>query len=206
MKNTRTPQAPARAVLAMAGLAGALLMTGCALSVPGREPPKVSVYQSEKFQAEETFSRLFDATMEDTCEAARRALLSQGYLINPGKVGAVSGTKKFQPEGEVHIEINFNVVCVPDGRNAQLATAFVSAQQDRYAIKKSANSTSIGVSAIGSISVPMSASQDSMVKVASETIPAGEFYDRFFALMHRMVTEQAGDGAAGSTAAVMKQR
>lgn len=190
----------------LATLAGACLLAGCALSVPGREPAKVSVYQNERFQAEETFSRLFDASMEDTCEAARRALLSQGYLINPGKAGAVSGTKRFQPEGEVHVEINFNVVCVPDGRNAQLATAFVSAQQDRYAIKKSANSTSIGVSAIGSISVPLAASQDSMVKVASETIPAGEFYDRFFALMHRMLGEQGGEGTGAASAAVMRQR
>ncbi len=195
-----------RTATTWASLAGVCLLAGCAIAVPGREPPKVSVYQNEKFQAEETYSRLFDASLEDTCEAARRALLSQGYLINPGKVGAVSGTKRFQPEGEVHVEINFNIVCVPDGKNAQLATAFVSAQQDRYAIKKSANSTSIGVSAIGSISVPMSASQDSMVKVASETIPAGEFYDRFFALMHRMLSEQTGEGTGASTAAVMKQR
>jgi hypothetical protein len=29
--------------------------------------------------------------------------------------------------------------------------------------------------------------------VASETIPAGEFYDRFFALMQRLVKEQAAE-------------
>ncbi|MBO3717587.1 MAG: DUF2242 domain-containing protein, partial [Candidatus Accumulibacter sp.] len=33
---------------------------------------------------------------------------------------------------------------------------------------------------------------DSLVKVASETIPAGPFYDRFFALIQRNLAPQAG--------------
>jgi hypothetical protein len=41
------------------------------------------------------------------------------------------------------------------------------------------------VSAIGSLSLPVSSSDDSLVKVASETIPAGAFYDRFFGLIER---------------------
>ena len=177
------PQTAAAAVLLS-------LLTACgSMSSPG----KLTVYQNERFQADQTFSRLFDGNVDDTCEAARRALLSQGYVIARAGSGLVNGSKHFQPDGEVHVEIIFNIVCVPDGRGEQIATAYVSAQQDRYAVKRSANPTSIGVSAIGSISVPLSSSQDSLVKVASETIPAGEFYDRFFALMARMLREQAGD-------------
>lgn len=172
-----------------------LLLGGCGLSSPLKSPPKPSVYLNEKFQADETFSRLFDAGVEQTCEAARRALLSQGYVITTAIPGKVMGSKRFQPDGEEHVEISFNVVCVPDGKNSQIATAFVSAQQDRYAIKKSSVSSSIGVSALGSISVPLSSSQDSLVKIASETIPAGEFYDRYFALMQRMLREQTADQA-----------
>ncbi|HEY1090651.1 MAG TPA: DUF2242 domain-containing protein [Burkholderiaceae bacterium] len=167
------------------------------LSACGSDPTRVSaensVYQRERFAADETFSRLFDANVADTCEAARRALLSQGYVISQATSGVVNGNKRFQPDGEVHVELTFNVVCVPDSREGKLATAYVSAQQDRYAIKKSATSGSIGVSAIGSISVPLSSTQDSMVKVASETIPAGEFYDRFFALMQKLLREQASE-------------
>ncbi|HEY4082313.1 MAG TPA: DUF2242 domain-containing protein [Burkholderiaceae bacterium] len=152
------------------------------------------VYLNEQFKPDETFSRLFDANVIDACEAARRALLSQGYVISsPQQKGLVNAVKRFQPEGEVHVEITFNVVCVSDGKGGDLATAYVSAQQDRYVIKRSSNSTSIGVSAIGSISVPMSSQQDSMVKVASETIPAGSFYDRFFSLMQTLLQDTAGD-------------
>lgn len=156
------------------------------------------VYLKEQFKADETFSRLFDADVSNTCEAARRALLSQGYVIGTAQKGLINGIKRFQPEGEVHVEIAFTVVCVADGKAGALATAYVSAQQDRYVIKRSSASTSIGVSAIGSISVPLSSQQDSMVKVASETIPAGNFYDRFFALMQAMLVDSAPDTTASA--------
>lgn len=164
---------------------------GCGIAPTYTSPPGKPVYQGERFNADETFSRLFDAGVDDTCEAARRALLSQGYVISKAATGVVQGSKRFQPEGEVHVEIGFNVVCVGDGPKQQVATAYVSAQQDRYVIKKSSQAASLGVSALGSISVPLSSTQDSMVKVASETIPAGEFYDRFFTLMQRMLRESA---------------
>lgn len=170
-----------------------LLLAGCSLLPSLPEKPRKPVYQGENFAAEETFSRLFDASLDDTCEAARRALLSQGYVISKAGGGLVQGAKSFQPEGEVHVEISFHVVCVGDGPRQQVATAYVSAQQDRYALKRSAQAASLGVSALGSISVPLSSTQDSMVKVAFETIPAGEFYDRFFTLMQRMLREAAPD-------------
>lgn len=167
----------------------AALLAGCG-ALPVSDKSK-KVYQRETFAAEETYSRLFDADVDATCEAARRALLSQGYVISRADSGLVRGSKHFQPEGEVHVEIAFNIVCVGDGPKQQVATAYVSAQQDRYALKKSPQAASLGVSALGSISVPLSSTQDSLVKVASETIPAGEFYDRFFTLMQRMLRENS---------------
>lgn len=177
---------------AMITLLGPLL-SGCGVLPSLPEKPRKAVYQGESFTAEETFSRLFDANVDDTCEAARRALLSQGYVISKADSGLVRGNKHFQPEGEVHVEISFNIVCVGDGPKQQIATAYVSAQQDQYALKKNPQAASLGVSALGSISVPLSSTQDSLVKVASETIPAGEFYDRFFTLMQRMLRENTAD-------------
>lgn len=168
-------------------LTGALL-AGCG-SLPAVGGKPKAVYEGESFAAEETFSRLFDANVDATCEAARRALLSQGYVISKADSGMVRGSKHFQPGGEAHVEIAFNVVCVGDGPRQQVATAYVSAQQDRYALKKTAQAASLGVSALGSISVPLSSTDDALVKVASETIPAGQFYDRFFTLMQRMLRE-----------------
>jgi hypothetical protein len=172
----------------IAALCVAAAVAGCALpSGVGRSPP--SAHQQERFQSDETFSRLFDGSVQDTCEAARRALLSQGYIISVARSDAITGAKRFQPEGEVHIEISFHVVCVPEGVDGALATAYVSAQQDRYALKKLPNNTSVGVGPFGSISVPLSSSEDSLVKVGSETIPAGQFYDRYCALVKRLLGE-----------------
>lgn len=176
---------PLIAVLTLAALAG------CAT----RETKKVSVYQREGFETTETYSRLFDAPVAGTCEAARRALLSQGYLIGSQRPDSVAGSKSFQPDGEVHMQITFNIACLPEGRSGRIATAFVSAIQDRYALKKNSNSASLGVGALGSLSIPVAATEDSLVKVASETIPAGPFYDRFFALMQRYLEDASEEVA-----------
>ncbi|MDH0863126.1 DUF2242 domain-containing protein [Mitsuaria sp. GD03876] len=181
------PRARLAAILAIA--AATALMAGCG-TFGSSAARKNSVYQNERFAADETFSRLFDASVQDTCEAARRALLSQGYVINTAMPDSITGAKRFQPGGEEHVEISFTVVCVPEGGSGRVATAYVSALQDRYNVKRSANSTSLGVSAIGSISVPLSSTSESLVKIASETIPAGQFYDRFFALMQRLLKDQ----------------
>ncbi len=177
----------------------AAVLTGCSINSPFPAyigPHKPPVYLTERFQSDETFSRLFDGDVAETCEAGRRALLSQGYVITPSTPstpGGVNGRKRFQTDGEMHVEISITVVCVPDGRNDLVTTAYVSAQQDRYSLKKITNSTGVGVGAFGSISVPMFSTDDSLVKVASETIPAGVFYDRYFALMQRLLAERSGD-------------
>jgi hypothetical protein len=185
-RNVRRVAAAARWLAALPLLAG---LAACVGTFPQVNSPPPSVYQGERFQSDETFSRLFDAGVHDTCEAARRALLSQGYVINMARADAITGAKRFQPEGEVHVEISFTVVCVPEGPGGALATAYVSAQQDRYVLKKVPNNTSVGVGMFGSISVPLSSSEDSLVKVGSETIPAGQFYDRYFALMQRLLAD-----------------
>ena len=89
----------------------ALSLGACTLPpVPGRSVP--SVYQQERFQPDETYSRLFDANVRDTCEAARRALLSQGYIISSARTDAIAAAKRFQPEGEVRLSRDGLTVCI----------------------------------------------------------------------------------------------
>ena len=42
---------------------------------------------------------------------------------------------------------------------------------------------SLGVGVLGSVSMPIGSTDDSMVKVASETVSSAQFYDRFFGLV-----------------------
>lgn len=139
----------------------------------------------EKFDSTATYSRLFDATAPQTCEAARRALLSQGYIINTARGDLVEGQKSFQPEPESHLQMVIRVVCAPDTTDGKVSLGFVTALQDRYALKKSNNSASLGVGAIGSVSLPFSSGSETMVKIGSETISTDAFYDRFFDLVRR---------------------
>jgi len=169
--------------LAWLALAGAL--TACA-----SEPMK-RVRSQEDFSSTATYSRLFDATPAQTCEAARRALLSQGYMINNARTDLVEGQKSFQPEPEVHLQMLIRVVCVPESADHGISLGFVTALQDRYALKKSANSASLGVGALGSVSLPFAASNDSMIKVGSETIAVDSFYENFFDLVKRFLQSDA---------------
>jgi Uncharacterized protein conserved in bacteria (DUF2242) len=174
-----------------------LTLTGLLAVLTGCVTP-VKVFPSqEQFGSATTYSRLFDASAAQTCEAARRALLSQGYIINTASSDLVEGRKSFQPDAEAHLRMEIRVVCAPDGPRAPEGTdskaslAFVTALQDQYALKKSNNSASVGVGAFGSLSLPFSSSSDSMVRVGSETIASEAFYDRFFELVRRYLVVEA---------------
>ena len=166
---------PAAWGLALSVLA---MLSACTMS-PKHLPPQ------EAFSSTSTYSRMFDASPAKTCESARRALLSQGYVINVAKDDLVLGQKSFQPNAESHLQMEIRVVCAPESKNGDISIAFVTALQDRYALKKTNNSASLGVGVLGSVSLPFSSGDDSLVKVASETINSEPFYDRFFALVHR---------------------
>ena len=127
-----------RYAIGRAGAALALaLLAGCTTN---RVKP-----ETELFGSTTTHTRDFPTGRAQTCEAARRALLSQGYVITLADQDHVKGRKNFQPEPEVHVEIEFHVVCAPDGRGDTRSFAFVNALQDRYALKKSNTAASVGV-------------------------------------------------------------
>jgi len=146
-------------------------------------PKPLTAFQREEFEPGTTYSRSFAANEAQTCEAARRALLSQGYVVTLANADLVNARKSFQQEGDTHVEIEFRVVCAPEVKDGGKTLVFVSALQDRYALKKSNSSASLGVGVLGSVSLPFSASDDALVKVASETITAAPFYDRYFRLV-----------------------
>ena len=172
-----------RGAIATATLAS--LLAGCGLPRGG------GVDAPESFDSGSTYSRTYSATDAQTCEAARRTLLGQGYVISQATAEQVRGRKNFQTAPETHVEVEFNVVCAREGDGGR-TIAFVNAVQERYALKKSNSSASVGVGVLGSLSVPFTGSDDSLVKVASATITTASFYDRFFQLVERHL---AGESA-----------
>ncbi|RQS27004.1 DUF2242 domain-containing protein [Burkholderia sp. Bp8992] len=158
-------------------LAAAAVLAACS------SPPK-PIYQQEQFDATSSpYAHTFHSKSDAACEAARRALLSQGYVVSSSRNDAVDGSKNFQPSNDMHVVIEFHVVCADANADGTSSIAYVNAVQDRYTLKKSNTSASVGLSVFGSLSLPIGSSDDALVKTASETIPAGVFYERFFNLV-----------------------
>jgi hypothetical protein len=154
--------------------------------------PRVAVESQEAFDSASTFTRTYAAIPTQACEAARRALLSQGYVIGSANAEQVRGRKSFQPGAEAHAEVEFTVVCAKDGYAGRRTIAFVNAVQETFSLRKSNNSASVGLSPFGSLSLPFSGSDESLVKVASVTITSAAFYDRFFQLVEHYLAGDPG--------------
>ena len=117
--------------------AAAVALASLSACVGTRSTAPMPNYQPEAFDGK-SYVRHFAATAGHACEAARRALLSQGYLID-GKQssgGHVLGRKHFQPSSEHHVQLEFNVVCA-DGAGSHAAgaapasTTFVSVLKEQ---------------------------------------------------------------------------
>ncbi len=159
----------------------AAVLAGCAA-------PKAA-FEKEDFTQNDTYSRTFPAGSSTVCDAGRRALLSQGYNIDKFEGTRVTGHKNFQGDDGQHTQISFNIDCASDGAANERATVFANAVQDRYSIKRTTSSASVGVSVLGQVSMPFGASDDSLVKTASQTVSRPAFYEGFFQLLQRFLPD-----------------
>jgi len=142
--------------------------------------PQTESYDNEEFISGNAYSHSFAGTGPATCEAGRRALLSQGYIVTEATPVLVTGNKKFQRDRNSHIQIDFSIVCAPDSEGSNATTAFANAVRQTYSLKKTSTSASVGVGVLGSLSMPVGSSDESMVKIGAETIASKKFYDQFF--------------------------
>ena len=149
-----------------------------------------TVYPEESFSYDSSFKLRTDGEVGMACDSARRALLGQGYLIVSSTSEGVVGRKAYKIEGKENTFIEMNVVCLPE---ASGSTLFATGVLSTYALKMSTSSASVGLSALGSISLPIGQSADSLVKISEETIDDKDFYGRFFAAVDTNLSDlQAG--------------
>ncbi|MFV0680517.1 DUF2242 domain-containing protein [Ottowia sp.] len=172
------------------------LLTGCTL--PNRATPLIN-YQPEAFDAR-AYARHYDARAARSCEAARRALLSQGYIVSAATADQVSARKYFQPFADHHVQLEFRVVCATEG-GGHGSMVFVNGLKEQYMVRKAKESASVGVGGIGSLSLPLEGGMDSMVKVGSETVTDARLYERFFDLLGEYLANAVGEGDVPEPAA-----
>ena len=154
---------------ATAMVLGTMVLVGC-VQAP-------VAYTKESFSVDSPYQKKVGVGAATACEAARRALLGDGYVIDRANSDNVKGRKAYHSEGDRSTFIEMSVVCVPDPAGSSL---YANGLLSTYDVKKSAASASVGVSALGSLSLPIGQSADSMVKISDETINDRGFYHRFF--------------------------
>ena len=158
-------------------IVGTALLSGCMALQPNAN---ASPNDNEEFISGNAYSHSFAGSGAATCEAARRALLSQGYIVTESTGTQVTGNKKFQRDRNSHAQIDFSVVCAPNSEGSNSTTAFANAVRQSFSLKKSSTSASVGVGVLGSLSMPVGSSDESMVKIGAETIGSEKFYAQFF--------------------------
>ena len=151
------------------GMAFCLMLAAC-----GANSARIT---QDSFSVDSPYKSRLDSNSTVACESARRALLGDGYIIDTDSKENVKGRKAYRMESDRSTFIEMNVVCAedPDG-----SMVYANGVLSTYDVKRSGASASVGVSAFGSVSLPLGQSAESMVKTSEDTIREKEFYRRFF--------------------------
>ena len=120
---------------------------------------------------------------EGACEIGKRALLSQGYQLEGTQTLNIRGEKYFQPTPEQATRLTITLVCLPSSLGAVI---YANALETHFELKSRGSSASMGVSGLGSLSLPFAVDKDTLVKVGEVTITASDFYKRLFDLIRTL--------------------
>jgi len=162
--------------LAGASAVAAALLVGCA----HRPPPR-------QFTADAPFSRNFAGAGDAVCWSVKRALLSQGYMLDrPNDSGVMTGSRDQQPTPKVNITTRLQTTCA-DNRNGT-SIVFVTATREQNQLQKMQQSTSMGVGP-ATLTLP-SGSAKVLGTVRRETISDPDFYGQFFTLVQNYVDQE----------------
>jgi hypothetical protein len=139
------------------------------------------------FRPDTPFSAKVAGRGEDVCWSVKRALLTQGYMLERGGEGMIlAGTKEMQPDEETNISLRLQATCL-DNRDGS-STVFATATRETSKVQRVGHSASIGAS-IATLSLPSGTDRALRVQ-RRETIQDPKFYQGFYALVQRFAKEE----------------
>jgi len=146
-----------------------------------------------QFTADAPFSRTFTGSGDVVCWSVKRALLSQGYMLDrPNDAGVLTGARDAQPNPKLNVTTRLQTTCA-DNRNGT-SIVFVAATREENALQKMKQTTSVGV---GPATLTMPAGSARVLgTVRRETIKDADFYNQFFALVQGYVNQERVSQAA----------
>lgn len=166
-----------RQCLALSAIA--LIVTGCATR-------KVDLAQ-QSISATAPYSETFQGSGDTVCWSVKRALLSQGYMLDrPTESGVLTGTRDFQPDPKLNVSYRLQTTCA-DNRDGT-SIVFVTAEREDSQLQKMKQTTSLGVGP-ATLTMP-SGSARVLGVVRRETISDPNFYHSFFALVNRYIQQE----------------
>ena len=177
----------ARAARAFAVTAAVALLAGCASHRP-----------APQFTADAPFSRTFSGSGDTVCWSVKRALLSQGYMLDrPDDAGVMTGSRDEQPKPKLDVTIRLQTSCA-DNRNGT-SIVFVTATREESRLQKMKQTTSMGVGP-ATLTMP-SGSAEVLGTVSRVTVTDPDFYNQFFSLVqHFAEQERVAQGSRPATA------
>ena len=138
------------------------------------------MHRGESFEPDPRYRRVFKIPADQVCEAARLVLLGQGYVVRRLEANALSldGSKQFPGEKQSHTVLQVIVNCVQQTQGTNL---FVTAVEESFEVKKSSESTAVGLPIVAPIAVSRSSTAEQQVKSGGQTVGDARFFERFFA-------------------------
>ena len=156
--------------------------------------PNVKLYKNEDFQSTAAFSKTIPMPSGVVCRNVKRALLSQGYVIEQTPASKdspfLTATKNWQPEDDVAVKLHLQVTCVHEGENS--STVFATAVEEAFKLQSINSSVSAGVS-VATVTIP-SISGRALMVVRRETIQDPQFYARFYDLVQKYAEAERDSG------------
>ena len=160
-------------------LAIAALMAGCA----SHKPRDIA----DNFSVQAPFSRTFQGGGDNVCWSVKRAMLSQGYMLDrPNDSGVLTGERDYQPQPKLNVAVRLQTTCA-DNRNGT-SIVFVTATREESKLQKMKQTTSLGVGP-ATLTMPSGSAQVLGV-VGRQTIQDTGFYEDFFSLVQSYANQE----------------
>ena len=173
MRKWNSGMAMASAVL------GAVMLAGCASN-------RHDVARGP-FTVNAPFSKTINGSGDAVCWSVKRAILSQGYMLErSSEPGVLTGTRDYQPTDKLNVTVHLQTTCA-DNRNGT-SIVFVTAEREESRLQKMKQTTSAGIGP-ATITMP-SGSAKVMGTVRRETIQDPSFYNSFFSLVEGYVAQE----------------
>lgn len=100
------------------------MVTGCA---SGRQD-----IAADSINAQAPFSKTFSGSGDTVCWSVKRALLSQGYMLDrPSESGVLTGTRDFQPQGKLNVEMHLQTTCADNRDGTSIVFVTVTREEDQ---------------------------------------------------------------------------